>query len=108
MTEEGIRELIDQEIAGDYSLTNWHGCQLQRCLVQPQLREYDDCGAGPLLNPPPVIQLWLVLEENPGEPAGYKIVYDEKAGLFGLAVQSNTRDVFIGHYGGFLDTYRGM
>jgi hypothetical protein len=109
MTAEAVRELIDREIAGDWSLINAHGCDLRRCLVPPVLREYDDCGGGrPLVEPYPVIQMWLVLEELPDDRSGYKIVYGEEAGMFGLAVCGTTRDVFIGYYGSFLDTYRGM
>jgi hypothetical protein len=77
--------------------------------VPPELREYDNLGGGrPLVEPPPVIHLWLVLEENPEDCSGYKIVYGEQVEMFGLAVASGSRDVFIGYYGSFLDTYRGM
>ena len=109
MTAEAVRELVEREVAGDWSLSNAHGCDLRRCLVQPELREYDDCGGGrPLVEPYPVIRLWLVLEETPEDRDGYKIVYGEEAGMFGLAVPGTARDVFIGYYGSFLGTYRGM
>ena len=109
MDAEAVRELIEREVAGDWSLTNLHGCDLRRCLVRPELREYDDCGGGrPLVEPYPVIRLWLVLEETPEDHDGYKIVFGEEAGMFGLAVPGSPRDVFIGYYGSFLDTYRGM
>lgn len=109
MTAEGVRQLIQSEVAGDWSLTNLHGCELRRCLVPPVLREFDDCGSSRLLlEPCPLIRLWLVLEELPEDRSGYKIVYGEEAGAFGLAIPGNDRDVFIGYYGSFLDTYRGM
>jgi hypothetical protein len=109
MTAEGVRELIEREVAGDWSLTNLHGCDLRRCLVPPALREYDDCGWGrPLVKPYPVVRLWLVLEELPADRGGYKIVYGEETGMFGLAVPGSDRDVFIGYYGTFRDTYRSM
>ena len=109
MTGEAVRELVEQEIAGEWSLTNLHGCDLRRCLVSPKLREYDDSGGGrPLVDPPPVIRLWLVLEETPEDRDGYKIVYGGEAGMFGLAVSGSPRDVFIGYYGSFRETYRGM
>lgn len=109
MTAEAVRELVEREIAGDWSRTNAHGCDLRRCLIPPELREHDDCGGGrPLVEPYPVIRLWLVLEETPGDRDGYKIVFGEEAGMFGLAVSGSPRDVFIGYYGSFLDTYRGM
>jgi hypothetical protein len=109
MTAEAVRELVEREVAGDRSLTNAHGCDLRRCLVPPELREYDDCRGGrPLVKPYPVIRLWLVLEAAPENRSGYKIVYDPEAGLFGLAVRGAPRGVFLGYYGSFLDAYRGM
>jgi hypothetical protein len=109
MTAETVRELVEREIDGNWSRTNAHGCDLWRCLVLPNLREYDDCGGGhPLVEPYPVVRLWLVLEEVPEDRSGYKIVYGEEAGMFGLAVPRTARDVFIGYYGSFLDTYCGM
>jgi len=109
MTAQVVRELIDREVAGNWSLTNLHGCDLRRCLVLPVLREYEDCGGGrPLVEPHPVIRLWLVLEELPEDRSGYKIVFGEEANMFGLAVAGPVRDIFIGYYGTFLDTYRGM
>ena len=75
----------------------------------PVLREYDDCGGScPFVEPYPVVRLWLVLEEVPEDRSGYKIVYGEEAGMFGLAVQGSDRDLFIGYFGSFLDTYRSM
>lgn len=109
MTPEAIRSLIEREVAGNWSLTNLHGCDLRRCLVSPELKEYDDCGGGrPLVEPYPVIYLWLVLEELPDDPDGYKIVYGEQTGMFGLAVSGSARDIFIGYYGTFLETYESM
>jgi hypothetical protein len=109
MNAEGVRALIESEVAGDWSLTNLHGCNLRRCLVPPVVREYNDCGSGrPLVEPYPIIRLWLVLEELPEDPTGYKIVYGEETKMFGLAVPGTDRDVFIGYYGSFLDTYRSM
>ncbi len=109
MDAEAVRGLIEREVAGDWSLTNLHGCDLRRCLVPPELREYDDsCPGRPAVEPHPVIRLWLVLEETPGDRDGYKIVYGEEAGMFGLAVPGSPRDVFLGYYGSFLDTYVRM
>ena len=88
MTGEAVRELVEQEIAGEWSLTNLHGCDLRRCLVSPKLREYDDSGGGrPLVDPPPVIRLWLVLEETPlprADPAAMAEALAEAAAERGL------------------------
>jgi len=111
MTAEAVRELVECEVAEDWSLPNAHGCDLWRCLVPPTLREYDDSGWRLPTESHPVVRLWLVLEELPEDCSGYKIVYGEEAMMFGLAVPGMAgapRDVFIGYYGSFLDTYRGM
>jgi hypothetical protein len=109
MNSETVREWIEREVAGDWTRTNLHGCDLRRCLVPPELREYDDLGGGrPQVEPYPVVRLWLVLEETPEDRDGYKIVFGEEAGMFGLAVPGAPRDRFIGYYGSFLETYRGM
>lgn len=105
MTIEAVRKLVEREVEGDWTLTNAHGCDLRRCLIAPELREYDNCGVG---CQSALIWLWLVFEESPEDRSGYKIVYGEEAGKFGLAVPGNGRDVFIGYYGSFLDTYRSM
>jgi hypothetical protein len=53
--------------------------------------------------------LWLVLEEIPESNSGYKIVFDEASGTFGLAISgAQDNDVFIGFYGTFLETLEGM
>jgi len=108
MTPEEVSALIENEIAGNWSQTNWHGCDLRRCLVTPELRDYDDRGAPPPVDPPHVVKMWLVLEEVPEDRSGYKIVYNGEVGMFGLAVPGSPRDVFIGFYGSFLETYAGM
>ncbi len=55
------------------------------------------------------VLLWLVLEENPDQRNGYKVVYSEEKGMFGLAVrQADGTDWFLGGYGSFLDAYDAM
>jgi hypothetical protein len=102
MTLETVQKLIQDEVAGNWSQINDHGCDLRKCMVQPELREYDDRGSGHL------IKMWLVFEEYPEDRSGYKIVYGEKVGMFGLAGPGTQRDVFIGYYGTFLETYHAM
>lgn len=109
MTSEEVRSLVEQEIGGEWALTNAHGCDLRRCLVNPELREYGDFGGGrDLDNPVTSISLWLVLEENPDDCSGYKIVYGEECGMFGLASSSARGDVFLGFYGTFREAFTGM
>lgn len=108
MTSEAVRQIVQQEIAGDWQRSNAHGCDLRRCLVEPVIGEYDDLGTRRPIDPAATIRLWLVLEESPEDRGGYKIVFDERSGLFGLAVPGQGRDVFIGFYGTFLETYAAM
>lgn len=98
-----ISEIIEQEIAGKWSLSNWHGVNLKRCLVEPVKQFYEN--TAPSKKP---VELWLVLEETPEDKSGYKIVFDETNGLFGLAICGQKKDVFLGYYGTFLETLEGM
>lgn len=103
MTSEEVRALVEREIGDDWLRTNWHGCDLRCCLVTPELQDYEDWRT-----PPSVVRLWRVLEEGAEDRSGYKIVFDEQSGLFGLAIPGVSRDVVIGWYGTFLETYDGM
>jgi len=106
MTAQQVTELIEKEIAGDWNRPNPHGVNLKRCLVVPPVRKsYDDaCHDGQ------AVDLWLVLEEIPEKKSGYKIVFDDSTGQFGLATDDvrTSRAVFIGYYGTFLETLDGM
>jgi hypothetical protein len=55
--------------------------------------------------------VWLVLEEDPGKPDGYKIVFNEAIGKFGLISSGFSTDPFpvlCGYYGDFPATLAGM
>ena len=104
MQAEDVRAQIDREIAGDWDRHNPHGVDLLRCLVGPTKQRYEDS-----LHDGQHLDLWLVLEEDPASRGGYKIVYDEEKGMYGLAIRSDKdEDVFIGYYGTFLETLDGM
>jgi len=57
-----------------------------------------------------MIDLWLVLEEVPDTRDGYKIVYDDRTGMFGLACRGfSGRDVYLGAYGNnFFEAFDAM
>ncbi|MGI9105072.1 MAG: hypothetical protein ACR2G4_02360 [Pyrinomonadaceae bacterium] len=104
MTESEVSEIIEREINGNWSLSNAHGVDLKRCLIAPAKQIYEDS-----FRDGETLELWLVLEEAPEDKSGYKIVFDEKSGLFRLAIIGfHQRDVFIGFYGTFLETLEGM
>jgi hypothetical protein len=100
-----VSEIIEREVAGNWSLSNAHGVDLKRCLIVPPVkRVYEDS-----FKEGETLELWLVLEEIPESNSGYKIVFDEASGMFGLAISgTHNNDVFIGFYGTFLETLEGM
>ena len=99
MTAAELSALLESEIDGNWSLSNAHGVDLRRCLVEPQKRMYRDSMDGASR-----LQLWLVLEEDPASHSGYEIVFDDQSMTFGLA----TGDLFLGLYGTFLETLENM
>ena len=99
-----VSEIIEREIGGDWSLSNLHGVDLRRCLVKPTKKVYKDS-----FREGEKVELWLVLEEVPEDHSGYKIVFDERRRLFGLATKGlDGADVLIGYYGSFVDTLEAM
>ncbi len=106
MTSEEVRQLVEQQIDGRWDLRNDHNCDLRKCLVDPERKKYLDPD-----NEYQEIEFWLVLEEDPETKGGYKIIYDEKERMFGLAcpgTEKDRRPIFIGYYGDFPDTYMSM
>ena len=125
MSPDEVWQKIMRELGDDWDRPNHHGIVLSRCLVRPpELRNYN------VLQWPPkklegltadgrpsvevrysVVELWLVLEEKPETKGGYKIVYDEKSGLFGLAASGEPLlpgDTFEGPRGTFIETLEAM
>ena len=103
MSSEEVTRLIEAEVAGDWDRQNAHGCTIRRCLNEPRKLAFSD----PLNHD--IVDLWLVLEEDPETRNGYKVVYDEVNEGFGLAsADADDKLVFLGLYGGFLDAYDAM
>ncbi|MEM9354121.1 MAG: hypothetical protein AAGA92_14010 [Planctomycetota bacterium] len=100
VTAEQLRLRIEAEIGGDWSCTNGHGCDLRQCLFEPEKQLFEDSD-----NP-----LWLLLEEDPVSRDGYKVVYDESTGMFGLACRfMSGRNGYLGPYGDtFLEAFKAM
>jgi hypothetical protein len=108
MTPEEVKAVISGEIRRGWNekdpRENPHGVVFARCLLPlPERRVFLDSFAD---NRP--VEMWLVLEEDPDGHAGYEVVFDERSGVFGLAVPGNDQSVFIGNYGTFRETLRGM
>ena len=105
MTPSEVRDIVEREIAGDRSRRNAHGCDFDRCLVEPRLAEFENSGYPGATG---TAMLWVVLEEDPETRGGYMIVFEEAAGKFGLAVPGERLPVYIGRYGTFLETFNAM
>ena len=104
MSPEEVSKIIADEISKDWQHTNLHGCDLQKCLVTPQRRLFSDARGEAKAR-----EMWLVLEERPDTHSGYRIVFDEETREFGLAIEGKDgRDVCIGIYGSFIETFDGM
>jgi len=104
MSAAAIKTKIESEIEGQWSRSDLHGVDLKRCLLpEPVLATYKNSFHDPAKpegdENKSAIQLWLVLEDPVSED-GYKIVYGEAAGLFGLAID----DTFIAFCGNFIET----
>ncbi len=94
MKPKEISQMIEREIGGDWSITNWHSCDLKKCLVRPKKRKIhfgDD-----------IKEVWIVLEENPETFDGFKMFFDEENNKFGLVEHSepfgyacNLHDTFL-------------
>ena len=95
MKPKKISQMIEREINGDWSITNWHNCDLKKCLVRPKKREVI-FGNG-------IKEVWIVLEENPLELDQIKIYFDDETKKFGLVMPSgdglgfacNSDDTFL-------------
>jgi hypothetical protein len=109
VTAADVSKLISDEVAavGEDWLTrpenNPHGLDLSRCLIKP---ERVVCTHG--FEAGNLFEAWLVLEEIPDDNDGYRIIFEEELGRFGLACGTRREPVFIGWYGSFLNTVQGM
>ena len=99
VTPETLQAIIAKDLQTQLPSLRWYGRPLETCMVKPTLKRFVDSsrdGAS--------ISLWLVFEEDPTHPNGYSVVYSEADAMFGLAVKSRGRDVFVGIYGSFVET----
>ncbi len=103
MTPQDLIHLIERDTALNQSKLSWHGRPFQQCLQEPRKVRVLNSHSN---NDPE--ELWLVFEEGPNPGEGYKVVYDETLGIFGLAVAGTPEPVLIGLYGGFVETLNSM
>jgi hypothetical protein len=106
MTPQEILAIIQHEVAEQWSRTNGYGCDQYRCLVAPVKGRFRNAVNQDAIE---IVELWIVLEEDPITKAGYKIVFDEDTNEFGLATSGfSGDDSYLGPYGDFWTTFDSM
>ena len=100
MKPKEISQMIEREINGDWSITNWHNCDLKKCLVRPKKRKIQ---FGDELK-----EVWIVLEEFPETLEGSKVFFDDETGKFGLAMNSDPFSYACNSHLTFLKAFESM
>ena len=101
MTPDEVARIIEDDLKRN--CLNWNGRPFRDCLRTPEkVRVGNPLGEGG------TEEVWLVFEESATPEKGYRVVFDEEAGLFGLAVPGTPNLVVIGLYGGFVKTLQSM
>jgi hypothetical protein len=103
-----VAALVRAEIREKGSGSNAHGLDLRMCIVTPRKIRCRNTFPDPDHPKPPILELWLVLEEVPGSAQGYVIVFDESEREFGLAYPGDRDPAFLGWYGDFWTTLHAM
>lgn len=111
MNAVDVSRVITEQIGGRESLPNLHGIDLRRCLTTPTVIKvtHRRVTKGKIQDSTETV--WLVLEERPVEKDGYKIIFNERRGTFGLASSGFPDDPFpvlCGYYGDFPTTLASM
>lgn len=103
MTSQEVKSIIKKELSDFKDLTNIHGMDLTKCLIEPRKDQYKSS-----IDETLIFELWTVLEESE-DRTGYKITFDESDKEFGLGIVSDKGELMdIGTYGTFLETLKGM
>lgn len=111
MTAADVSRILKDQIGGRSYLPNSHRIDLDRCLITPILFKIIHRRVKDGKMKDSVERVWLVLDERPGKTDGYKIIFNEDIGEFGLASDGFPIDPFpilCGYYGDFPTTLAGM
>ncbi len=100
MKPEEISKIIEREINGDWSISNAHNCDLKKCWTRPKKRKLHFAGE--------LKDFWIVLEEKPETLEGYKVFFDERTKMFGLADCSEPYGCVCNFYDTFLAAFKSM
>ena len=102
MTASDVRALVEDQIGECCDEMNAHDVSLRQSLVSPQRMTFTHWFVGNTGVTYANIEAWLVLEERPKTLDGYKIIYDEQTGKFGLALRGWNNDPYLS-----VDTFFG-
>ena len=103
MTSEEVIHIVNEEIDDNFDISNLHGVDLKKCLITPVRQRYISS-----LDNNVTFELWTVLEESE-DGNGYKIFFDENENSFGLGTKGFKDGlIYLGNYGTFLETLKGM
>jgi hypothetical protein len=111
MESAAVSSLIREQIGGSESLPNSHGIDIRQCLTTPTLIKVIHSKVKNGQIEESIETVWLVLEEDPVAKDGYKIVFNEERGSFGLASVGFANDSYLilcGYYGDFPTTLASM
>lgn len=100
MKPKEISQMIEREINGDWSITNWHSCDLKKCLIRPKRRKIQ-------FNEE-IREVWIVLAEYPETLEGSKIFFDDETKTFGLAMHSEPFGYACNSHLTFLKAFESM
>jgi hypothetical protein len=101
-----IKARIDSDLNGNYSYINAHNVDVRRCLVEPYPVVYHH----ELDSKDPLVDLYVVLKEDPVGDSGYQIVYNPAYESFGLAASGcgGAPGIYMGSYGDFFNALKCM
>ena len=100
MTPKEVLQMIEREIGGDWSISNWHACDLKKCLVRPKKRKIIFGGE--------TREAWIVLEEDPINLNKFKVFYNERTNKYGLVEHSEPFGYAVNSHDTFLDAFKSM
>ncbi len=92
--------MLEKEVNDDWAITNWHNCDLKKCLIRPKRRK--------ILFGDGIKEVWIVLEEYPEDLDGSKIFFDEETKMFGLAMYSSPYSYACNSHDTFLAAFESM
>jgi hypothetical protein len=102
--ENQIKYIVQNEIDGNIAITNWHGVDLVKCLVEPYPATFEMS-----FRDSETVELYVVLEESQNSEKSYQIAYNPVEKLFGLCLLTQGENrLLLGYYDTFLDALEGM